>query len=589
MKVLRLFDILEKNLDENSNREYISTKCNGEWKTETTLTFVSKVNTVSRGFLKLGIKPNDKIALITSNNRTEWHILDYAIQQVGAVSVPIYPSISEEDTVYVLNDAEVKLCFVSDEELFHKIESIKPQIPSLVGIYTFDNVKGKPNWSEITDLGKDDGTQEEVEAVKNLIKEDNLVSIIYTSGTTGKPKGVMLSHKNIVSNVLASIERVPDPKSSHVKTLSFLPICHIFERMITYLYQIEGYTIYFAESLDTIGDNLKEVKPHFFTAVPRLIEKVYDKIYTKGTESGGLKRKLFLWSLSLIKNWDIHSPKSLKHRIADMIVFKKWREGVGGNVIAIISGSAALSPQLNTIFHGAGIPILEGYGLTETSPVISVNTLGKNGVRVGSVGKPLKNVEVKIAEDGEILVKGPSITSGYFKKEELNSEIFDENGYFKTGDVGEIRDGFLFITDRKKEMFKTSGGKYIAPQKMEIDFKQSSFIEQIMVVGDGEKMPCALIQPAYEYIQKWIKENNITGDNSSNEAICKNPAVKEAIQKEINRINQKYGSWEQIKRFELTPTAWSIDGGELTPTLKLKRKIILDKYKDYYNKLYNKM
>ena len=421
--------------------------------------------------------------------------------------------------------------------------------------------------------------------LKYFIHTDDLATIIYTSGTTGNPKGVMLTHKNIVSNVLASQERIPNPNSDDVKTLSFLPICHIFERMLTYLYQYSGYSIYFAESIETIGDNLKEVKPHFFSAVPRLIEKVYAKIYAKGTESGGLKRKIFLWAIKQIENRDIHAPKTFFHTVADKIVFKKWREGVGGNIVCIVSGSAALSSRLNTLFHGAGIPILEGYGLTETSPVISVNTFGKDGTRVGSVGKPLKNVEVKFAQDGEILVKAPSITQGYYNNPQMTAEIFDENGYFKTGDIGTLKDGFLYITDRKKEIFKTSGGKYVAPQKIEIDFKESNFIEQIMVVGDGEKMPCAIIQPAYEYIQKWSEENKLN-IGTTPEEICSSKVVIDAVENEIKEMNKNLGNWEQIKRFELTPTIWSIDGGELTPTLKLKRKIIKEKYQHYYDKMY---
>lgn len=585
MEITRLFDIIYHQLKVNPKKDAFATKYNGVWKRETTLRFINQVNKLSRGFLKLGIKKGDKIALVTSNNRTEWHVVDYACQQVGAITVPIYPSISNQDTVFVLNDSQVKFCFASDKNLYDKITSLKNQISSLVGVYSFDKISNEPNWNELIDLGEDDATQDEVEAIKNFIQEDDLATIIYTSGTTGNPKGVMLTHKNIVSNVIASQERIPDPKSDDVKTLSFLPICHIFERMLTYLYQYSGYSIYFAESIETIGDNLKEVKPHFFSAVPRLIEKVYAKIYAKGTESGGLKRKIFLWAIKQIENRDIHASKTFFHTIADKIVFKKWREGVGGNVVCIVSGSAALSSRLNTLFHGAGIPILEGYGLTETSPVISVNTFGKNGTRVGSVGKPLKNVEVKFAQDGEILVKAPSITQGYYNNPQMTAEIFDENGYFKTGDIGTLKDGFLYITDRKKEMFKTSGGKYVAPQKIEIDFKQSNFIEQIMVVGDGEKMPCAIIQPAYEYIQKWSEENKLS-IGATPEEICSSKIVNDAIENEIKELNKNLGNWEQIKRFELTPTTWSIEGGELTPTLKLKRKIIKEKYQHYYDKMY---
>lgn len=585
MKPTRLFDILDYQLKKKPLEVSFATKKNGQWEKESTVTFMNQVNKMSRGFLKMGIQIGEKIGLIITNNCTEWHILDYAIQQIGAVSAPVYSTISNDDTIYILNQAEVKFCFVSDQVIYNKIQSIKSHINSLIGLYSFDVIPNSSNWHEVMNLGEDDSNQKELELIKSRIQNDDLATLIYTSGTTGKPKAVMLTHKNILSNVLASDLRVPDPKTQEVRILSFLPICHIFERMITYLYQYNSYAIYFAESIETIGDNLKEVQPHFFTAVPRLIEKIYTNIYTAGMCSFGLKRKIFIWAMKQIRGWNIHSKKTLAHKIADRIVFKKWRKCMGGNVICIISGSATLSPRLNTIFHAAGIPILEGYGLTETSPVISVNSLGKNGIRIGSVGKPLDNLHVKIAKDGEILVKGDSITKGYFKNFEENNEILCEEGYFKTGDIGEIKEGFLYITDRKKEIFKTSGGKYIAPQKIEIDSKQSNFIEQIMVVGDGEKMPCALIQPAYDFIEIWTKVNgyNIGNDYFS---ICSSEKVKEAISKEIDQMNKKLGHWEQIKKFELTPTLWSVDGGELTPTLKLKRKIIKEKYQLYYNKLY---
>lgn len=589
MKKERLFDFLEYQLQNAPREDSLAMKVNGEWQTISTQEFVNKSNAVSRGFLNLGVKKGDKIALASTNNRTEWNLLDIGLQQIGCVSVPVYPTISPEDYVYIFNDAEVKFAFVSDKELFDKINSVKSQIPSLVSIYTFDKVEGAPHISELMDLGKDAGNQHEVDAVKEQIKTDDLVTLIYTSGTTGRPKGVMLSHQNVFSNVINSNPRVPKFPSEKPKALSFLPVCHIFERMLLYLYMYNGIGIYYAENLETIGDNLKEVHPDVMTVVPRLVEKVYAKIYDKGASAGGIKTKIFMWALSLVENYEPYGKKSfgwsLKHKIADAIVFKKWREGVGGNMTCMVSGSASLSPRLNRMFWGAGIPILEGYGLTETSPVISVNSMTKEGFRIGMVGIPIDRVEVKIAEDGEILVKGPNVMMGYYNKPDLTKEVMTEDGYFKTGDIGEFHDGNLKITDRKKEIFKTSGGKYIAPQNMELDMKQSRFIEQIMVIGESEKMPCAFIQPNFDNVIEYLKENNLTVP-TSREELVKDQAVLDLIQKEIDRGNKKLGHWEQIKLFRLTSDEWSIDGGQLTPTLKLKRRVVLDKYKDLYKEMY---
>lgn len=589
MKKERLFDFLEYQLQNAPREDSLAMKVNGEWQTISTQEFVNKSNAVSRGFLNLGVKKGDKIALASTNNRTEWNLLDIGLQQIGCVSVPVYPTISPEDYVYIFNDAEVKFAFVSDKELFDKINSVKSQIPSLVSIYTFDKVEGAPHISELMDLGKDAGNQHEVDAVKEQIKTDDLVTLIYTSGTTGRPKGVMLSHQNVFSNVINSNPRVPKFPSEKPKALSFLPVCHIFERMLLYLYMYNGIGIYYAENLETIGDNLKEVHPDVMTVVPRLVEKVYAKIYDKGASAGGIKTKIFMWALSLVENYEPYGKKSfgwsLKHKIADAIVFKKWREGVGGNMTCMVSGSASLSPRLNRMFWGAGIPILEGYGLTETSPVISVNSMSKEGFRIGMVGIPIDRVEVKIAEDGEILVKGPNVMMGYYNKPDLTKEVMTEDGYFKTGDIGEFHDGNLKITDRKKEIFKTSGGKYIAPQNMELDMKQSRFIEQIMVIGESEKMPCAFIQPNFDNVIDYLKENNLTVP-ASREELVKDQAVLDLIQKEIDRGNKKLGHWEQIKLFRLTSDEWSIDGGQLTPTLKLKRRVVLDKYKDLYKEMY---
>ncbi len=587
MNVKRIFDFSALALEKFPKEDTLVTKKNGNWIKTSTMEFVNQGNKISRGLLKLGIKPGDKIGLVTSNNRTEWAIMDLGISQIGVVTVPVYPTISEEDYIYIFNNSEIKYCFVSDKDLYKKLTNAKTQIPSLVGVFTFDDIDGAPNWNEILDLGENDLTQDEVDDLAKAINPEDIATIIYTSGTTGKPKGVPLTHNNLVANVLASTPRIPKDKSldyKELKALSFLPICHVFERMIFYLYLSNGISIYFAESIEKIGENVKEVKPQYMTVVPRLVEKVYDSIYNKGTAAGGLKSKIFLWSLGIAEKYEIGQSKTFMHTIADKLVFKKWREGLGGNLITLVSGSAALSKRLNVMFHAAGIPILEGYGLTETSPVISVNSFGK--VKAGSVGIPLENVKVRIESDGEIVVKGPSIFEGYYQDEEKTKEAFTSDGYFKTGDIGILdEDNFLFITDRKKEMFKTSGGKFIAPQVIENLAKASKFIEQIMVVGDGEKMPCALVQPDFAFAKNWAELHNVKISDSHKE-IAANPAVKSRIEKEIENMNQHLGKWEQIKKIELTPKVWTIDDGLLTPTLKLKRKAIKAEFQDLYDRMY---
>lgn len=590
MSIRRLFDIAHHAMAKYPNETMFATKYEGKWKSISTKEYINEGNTVSRGLLKLGIKPGDKIALITTATRTEWAIMDLGILQIGAISVPVYPSISAEDYNYIFNNAEIKYCFLSDAALYEKVNSIKAEVPSLQGVFSFDEIPGVANWQEVLDLGMDPSNQGEVDDIAKTINPEDLATIIYTSGTTGRPKGVMLTHHNIVSNVLASNSRIPRKKGlSHkdTKVLSFLPICHIFERMLFYLFQYNGLSIYFAESIEKMGDNIKEVEPHYMSVVPRLLEKVYDKIYDKGTSAGGLKSKIFLWALSVNEaKQSISAPSGLKQKLADKLVFSKWRAGLGGNIICLVSGSAALSSRLNLLFQNAGITILEGYGLTETSPVISVNSIGN--IKVGTVGHPLENLDVKIQSDGEITVKGPSVFKGYFKNEELTSEVFTPDGYFKTGDIGHVdSEGYLQITDRKKEMFKTSGGKYIAPQVIENIAKASKFIEQIMVVGEGEKMPCALVQPDFNFAKAWAERKGYSIGTSEKE-IASNEQLKQRIEKEIEEINKNLGHWEQIKKFELTPEVWSIEDGQLTPTLKLKRKAVKERYLDLYNRMYSR-
>lgn len=580
----RLFDIPKYQFENFPQEVMFSTKVNGEWESISTKEFLEQVNKASEGLIALGIQPGDKIGLV-SPNRFEWNIMDIAIQQVGAVDVPIYPNISTKDYEYIFNNAELKMVITGSEELFLKIESIKDKLPTLESHYCFDHVTGAKFWGEIKDLS--DGSQQE-ELVKRMaaVKNEDLATMIYTSGTTGNPKGVMLSHNNLLSNVLACKKRIP--MDEHSDTLSFLPVCHVYERMLHYLYMYCGGSIHFAESMETIGDNIREVKPHVFTAVPRLLEKVYDKIMAKGDDLSGIKKKLFFWAVELAGDYKLEGNSgwyNFKLKIARKLIFSKWQEALGGRVNAIASGSAALQPRLAQVFLAAGIPILEGYGLSETSPVISVNCF-KNGIAIGTVGTVIDGVEVKIAEDGEILAKGPNVMMGYYKLPEKTAEDIDADGWFHTGDIGEFVNGkFLKITDRKKEIFKTSGGKYIIPQAMENKFKESRFIEQIMVIGENQKHPAALIVPQMDFIKEWAKRKNIEL-GATNEEIIANEKVIARIDREVDSYNKNYGGYEQIKKFELLSREMSVETGELTPTLKLKRKIILEMYKDKVTAIY---
>ncbi|WP_309641368.1 long-chain fatty acid--CoA ligase [Flavobacterium sp.] len=586
--ITRLFDFPYYQLQKNNIPAALVTKQNGVWVKTSTQEYIDQSNAISRALLRMNVEKDDKIAIISSSNRTEWNIMDIGVLQVGAQNVPIYPTISEDDYEYILNHCEAQYCFVSDAEVLRKVNLIRSKLTHLKEVYSFNEIDGCKNWKELLVLGKDPSNQPDVEQRKNNVKTDDLATIIYTSGTTGRPKGVMLSHRNIVSNVIDSSPRIPFEESTSV-ALSFLPICHIFERVILYIYQYYSVSIYFAESIDKLSDNIKEVKPTVFSVVPRLLEKVYDKIYAKGTELTGIKKKLFFWAIDLGLKYEPYGANGFWYEfqlsIARKLIFSKWKEGLGGNLNVMVSGSAALQPRLIRIFAAAEMPVMEGYGLTETSPVISVNCYKDHGFSIGTVGKVINNVEVKIASDGEILCKGPNVMMGYFKDDEKTAEAL-QNGYFHTGDIGEIdADGFLKITDRKKEMFKTSGGKYIAPQLIENTMKQSRFIEQIMVIGDGQKMPAAFIQPSFDFVKEWAKIHNIE-IGTTNQEIITNPKVIERIGEEVETLNEKFGNWEKIKRFELTPDVWSIESGHLTPTLKLKRKIVMEKYLSLYKHIY---
>lgn len=579
----RLFDFYDFQLKNHPLEDSIAGKVKGKWEKYSTSRVIDLANRLSTGLLKLGIQPGDKIALI-SNNRPEWIITDLAISQIGAISVPMYPTISEKDYKFIFNDSEAKIAFVSDDEILQKVRIAQQSSPSLSSVFTFNEIEDARHWSTLCDENPD---VERIQKLKADVKASELATLIYTSGTTGNPKGVMLSHNNIASNALASKERLP--VEAGARGVSFLPLCHVYERMLSYLYVYAGVSLYFAESLETIGADIKEVQPEVFTAVPRVLEKVYDKIVDKGAELTGIKKSLFFWALRLAEKYEPYGANGpiyeMKLKIANALIFSKWREALGGKVKAVASGSASLNPRLARIYNAAGIPVLEGYGLTETSPVVSVNQKENNGMKFGTTGRPIKDVQVKIAEDGEILVKGPNVMMGYYKRPDLTDEVLDKDGWLHTGDIGELVDGqYLKITDRKKEIFKTSGGKYVAPQIVENALTESRFIEQAIVVGENKKHPSALIVPSFEFLKDWCE---IKGYKcGSNEEMINNKEVIDRIGREIETKNQAFGRWEQVKKFKLLTTPFSIDNGQLTPTLKLKRKVIHAAYADVIEDLY---
>ncbi len=587
MNPTRLFEFLEFQVNNQPLEKTLSTKYADKWISISSNQFLEEVEKISLSLIKMGVNKGDKIALISTNNRTEWCIMDLAILQLGAITVPIYPTITAREYKYILNHSESIYCFVSDKVIYDKINQIRNEITTIKEIFSFDLINYCKSW---TLLKSEDNSsyKKDLISYKKKVNPEDIATIIYTSGTTGTPKGVMLSHGNIVSNVLSSSKKLPlDIGNS--KALSFLPVCHIFERVILYVYYYNSVEIHFAESLETISENLNEVCPNFMTAVPRLLEKLYDKIYAKGSTLNGIKKKLFYWAVDLGLKYQPYRGNGifyeLKLVIARKLIFSKWKKAMGGNLEIICSGSAALQPRLARVFTAAGITIAEGYGLTETSPVLTVSDLRNNSLKIGYVGKPIDGVKIKIAKDGEILCKGPNVMKGYYKDPKKTAEVI-KNGYFHTGDIGFIdKEGFLKITDRKKQLFKTSGGKYIAPQLIENQMKQSLFIEQIIVIGEGQKMPAAIIQPSFEYVNQWAIEKNIKLHDEI-ENICNNNKLIETIQKEIDFYNDNFSQWEKIKKFKLTPEVWSIELGHLTPTMKVKRRIVEEKYKELIDKIY---
>ena len=582
-KITRVFDCIEYQKNNYPQDKSLVYKEKNNWKSYSSQDFITISNNVSRSLLKLGLKPNDKVAIIVPVNQPKWHFLDIGILQIGAQNVPLYATLSEKDYQYVLNHSDSKYCFIAGDDIYEKVKKVQDKT-QLKEVYRIDK-HSDIGWESFLKLGKDETSQAKVEELKKSIKPKDLATIIYTSGTTGTPKGVMLSHHNIVENIKATADRL-NIEGPGKKTISYLPVSHVFERTAGYYSQMMGFSTYFAESIELLGDNIREVKPSMMAVVPRLLEKIFDKIVDKGSNLTGLKKRLFFWALALGEKYEPYEKNGswyhFKLKIARKLIFVKWQEALGSNLEFMISGSAPLQPRLIKVFTAAGIPVYEGYGMTESSPGATLNDLRNNSLKIGTVGKPLKGIEIKIADDGEILMKGHCIMQGYYKRDDLTAETI-KDGYLHSGDIGEIdSEGFLKITDRKKEIFKTSGGKYIAPTVIESQLKKSRFIEQVMVIGEAQKMPAALIQINFEYVNEWIKRKGYEVDDLQNSNELRN-----RIQQEIDVCNKDFGKWEQIKKFEITKEEWTATSGHLTPTLKMKRKIILEKHKNLYNKIYN--
>ncbi len=580
----RLFDLISNYQKDFAKDIMVAGRSKDGWKTYSSNEFVEIVDYISKGLLAKGIQKGDRIALM-SGNRPEWNFIDFACNQLGVATVPLYPTLSNQDLIYILNDAGAKLLFVSNEELAKKADLALKENNQELEVFTFDDIQDRKNYHEVLGLGKQN--DQDLQPFRDAVQPDDLLTLIYTSGTTGKPKGVYLSHNNIISNVEACNHLVTD---EYKKALSFLPLCHIFERMVVYLYLSKGVQIYYAENLDNIVVDINDVKPDLFTTVPRVLEKVYDKVVEKGKNLTGIKKSLFFWALNLGLRYQEPKKNSgfynFQLGIARKLIFSKWKDALGGNIKLIISGGAALQERLARVFWAAGIKVLEGYGLTETSPVIAVNSWKEEDVKFGTVGRVLDNLDVKIAQDGEILVKGPSVTSGYYHNDEATKEAFTEDGYLHTGDIGELTpDGFLRITDRKKEMFKTAGGKYVAPQVLENKLMESTLIAQVMVIGENQRFPAALIVPAYEELEKYANHKGIS--YSSKEDLIKNSDILTKYEQIISQSMANFGHWEQVKKFKLLPKEWTIDAGELTPKLSLKRKVILQKNEEVIKSIYS--
>ena len=585
MNPTRLFDILTQ-LSFQKNTNLLNAKENKQWKNYSTDDFIQAVESVSYGLIYFGLNPGDKVAIL-SNNRPEWNFVDYGAQQTGIITVPIYPTISVSDLTYILQNSEVKAVFLSSSDLHKKIEAVKTNLAFEPMVFSFNEIEGVNSFASFLSLGASNPQRDELQRRKDEVNPNEMFTMLYTSGTTGVPKGVMLSHQNILSNVEACFPLAPF--QSHWRALSFLPLNHIYERMVTTLYLRMNISIYYAEGFETIADNLKEIKPQIFVSVPRLIERVYDKLLSAGEKLQGWKRKLFFSAVDFALAYDPQKT-SLKSNIQraffDRLIYAKWRAALGGNVVCIASGGAALQPRLGKVFYCAKIPILEGYGLTETSPVIAVNCYNPNDTRIGTVGPVIQNTQVKIAQDGEILVKGPGVMLGYYKNPEATNEMINEDGWLHTGDIGTfVEERFLKITDRKKEIFKTSAGKYIAPLMIENKIKACRFVEQCCVIGESQKFASALIVLSKDYIREWSKKEGLT--IPFDEHLVNHPSIKKEINGFIRELNKTLAPYEQIKRPELILEPWTIDGGELTPKLSMKRKVILQKHADLFAKIFS--
>jgi len=582
-QISRLFDCIQYQNSKYPQTKSLVYKENDEWKSYSTQEVIQISNQVSRSLLKLGVKPNDKIAIIVPVNQPKWHFIDIGALQIGAQNVPLYATLSEKDYEYVLNHSDATFCFLAGDDIYEKVKTVQKNT-QLKEVYRFD-IDSDIGWDSFLKLGENESLQNKVTELKNAVKASDIATIIYTSGTTGTPKGVMLSHHNIVQNIKVTEDRL-NLQGPGKKIISYLPVSHVFERAAGYYCQMMGFSIYFAESIEKLGDNIREVKPSMLAIVPRLLEKIFDKIVDKGSQLTGIKKKLFFWALELGERYEPYQKNGAWYhfqlKIARKLIFSKWQESLGNNLEFMLSGSAPLQSRLIRVFTAAGIPVYEGYGMTESSPGATLNDLRNNGLKIGSVGKPLKGVEIKIAEDGEILMKGHCVMQGYYKREDLTKETII-NGYLHSGDIGELdSEGFLKITDRKKEIFKTSGGKYIAPTVLESELKKSRFIEQVMIVGEGQKMPAALLQINFEFVEEWAKRKGYTIDK-----VNEDKKLRNRIQEEIDTCNKHFGKWEQIKQFQITQEEWTTESGHLTPTLKMKRKVILEKHKNLYNKIYN--
>lgn len=586
MEVTRLFDILSHQRAKHPREVALAGKFNDKWTTYSTDECIEMANKVSRGLIAMGVQPGDMVAII-STSRPEWHFTDIGIMQVGAIGVPMYPTISSGEFEYIFNHAEIKIAFVGDKGLYDKVSPLMGKVASLREIVSFTEIAGVKHFNDVLRTGESI-SQEEVETRKSKVQPSDLATIIYTSGTTGNPKGVMLSHNNIVSNIIATVALLPVEPGQVV--LSFLPLCHIFERMVLYVYTYVGVSVYFCDNPEKLGEMLGDVKPHFFTSVPRLLEKLYEKIIANGNATTGLKKKIFFWAMDLAARFEVDKDMGFFYtfqlNLAKKLVFSKITAKLGGNLVGIVTGAAALPAKLCKVFNAMGVKVREGYGQTETSPAVSFNRFEPGGCVEGSIGIPINGIDVKIAENGEICIKGPNVMMGYYKNPQATAETIDADGWLHTGDVGKFEGRFLRITDRIKELFKTSGGKYIAPQPLETKMKESFFIEQMMVVGENQKFPAALIVPSFPFLASWCKENNIPWDENNRAESLKNPKIQEKYKEIVNGFNQEFGNWEQVKKFELMPHEWTIEGMELTPTLKLKRRIIFEKYKGEIERIY---